>query len=102
MRIYVLMCTYGDDEISSDFIEYASANLNKVKRMKRLLERFNGQPDDWCSSDYYITHIDLDSLARISYLERDFIGRIGKPRSQIFKEVGELNEEINMEKNPVG
>lgn len=58
MRIYVLICTYGD--------------------------------------------IDLDSLARISYLERDFIGRIGKPRSQIFKEVGELNEEINMEKNPVG
>jgi hypothetical protein len=87
MRIYVLMCTYGDDEVSSDFIEYASANLNKVKRMKKVLERFNGLPDDWRSSDYYITHIDLDSLARIGHLERDFIGRIGKPRSPIFKEV---------------
>lgn len=86
MRIYVLMCTYGDDEVSSDFIEYASANLNKVKRMKKVLERFNGLPDDWCSSDYYIDHIDLESLARIGYLERDFIGRIGKPRSPIFKE----------------
>ena len=87
MRIYVLMCTYGDDEVSSDFIEYASANLNKVKRMKRVLERFNGLPDYWRSSDYYIDHIDLDSLAGISYLERDFIGRIGKLRSPIFKEV---------------
>ena len=87
MRIYVLMCTYGDDEVSSDFIEYASANLNKVKRMKRGLERFNGLPDDWCSSDCYITRIDLDSLARIGYLESGFIGRIGKLRSPIFKEV---------------
>ena len=87
MRIYVLLCTYGDDENSSDYIEYASASLNKVKRKKRALERFNGQPDDWCNSDYCITHIDLDSLARIGYLESDFIGRIGKLRSPIFKEV---------------
>lgn len=87
MRIYVLMCTYGDDETSSDFIEYASANLNKVKRMKRALDRFNGLQDDWCSYYYYITPIDLDSLTRISYLESDFIGRTGKLRSPIFKEV---------------
>lgn len=87
MRIYVLMCTYGDDEVSSDYIEYASANLNKVKRMKRVLERFNDLPDDWCSSEYYITYIDLDSLSRIGYLEMEFIGRIGELRSQIFKEV---------------
>lgn len=81
------MCTYGDDETSSDYIEYASANLNKVKRMKRALERFNGLPDDWRSSDYYITHIDLDSLARVGYLEKNFIERMGKLRSPIFKEV---------------
>ena len=87
MRIYVLMCTYGDDEVSSDYIEYASANLNKVKRMKKVQERFNGLPDDWCSSDYYIDHIDLDSLARVGYLEKDFIEWMGKPRSPIFKEV---------------
>lgn len=87
MRIYVLMCTYGDDEVSIDFIEYASANLNKVKRMKKVLERFNGLPDDWRSSDYYITHIDLDSLARVGYLEKNFIERMGKLRSPIFKEV---------------
>lgn len=87
MRVYVLMCTYGDDETSSDYIEYASANLNKVKRMERTLERFNGLQDYWCSYNYYITHIDLDSLARIGYLESGFIGRIGKLRSPIFKEV---------------
>lgn len=81
------MCTYGDDEVSSDYIEYASANLNKVKRMKKVLERFNGLQDYWCSYNYYITHIDLDSLARIGYLESGFIGRIGKLRSPIFKEV---------------
>ena len=87
MRIYVLMCTYGDGINKWCHIEYASANLNKVKRIERTLERFNGLQDYWCSYNYYITHIDLDSLARIGYLESGFIERIGKLRSPIFKEV---------------
>lgn len=90
MRIYICMCNFGDDECGSEYIEYASTDINKAMYVKNALEEYNNRlADELCvySSNYYITYVDLDSLNKIGYLEKQFIEQKGKLRSPIFKEV---------------